>query len=87
MNLSHPNILPLIAVKIKPDAGEFSTISEMMTNGNILAYIGKNRANRIHLVRPSVIDSAGQISDWSYSWRMLREDLNISTNLILSTEI
>ena len=50
MNTSHPNILPLIAVKIKPDSGKFSMISEMMTNGDILKYINDKRANRIRLV-------------------------------------
>ena len=86
MNTSHPNILPLIAVKIKPEAGKFSMISEMMTNGNILGYIGENKANRIRLVRPLVVNSSGRIADQSRSWRMLREALNISTNPVSSTE-
>ena len=50
MNTAHPNVLPLVGVKIKPDAGEFSMISEMMANGDILSYIGENRANRVRLV-------------------------------------
>ena len=50
MNISHPNILKLIAVKIKPETGKFSMISEMMTNGSILQYIGNNKANRLRLV-------------------------------------
>ena len=87
MNTSHPNILPLIAVKLKPDAGEFSMISELMTNGNILVYISENRANRVRLVRPSVVDSSSQITDRSHSWRMFREVLNICTNSIPSMEI
>ena len=55
------NVLSLIAVGIKPDTGEFSMISgsEMMTNGNIRDYISENRANRVRLVQPSVVDSAG----------------------------
>ena len=59
MNASHPNILPLFAVKIKSDAGEFSMISEMMKNGNILNYINAQRTNRIRLVGPSVVDAPG----------------------------
>ena len=55
MNASHPNILRLIAVKIQPDVGEFSMISEMMTNGTILDYVQNKKANRIRLVRPLVL--------------------------------
>ena len=69
MNISHPNILPLIAVKIKPESGKFSTISEMMKNGNISNYIKSKRANRIRLVRPFVVDALGWITDWTHSWR------------------
>lgn len=50
MNMSHPNVHQLIAVKIKPSAGKFSMVSELMTNGNILNYISKKEANRIHLL-------------------------------------
>jgi serine/threonine protein kinase len=57
MNVSHPNIHQLIAVKMKAESGKFSIISEMMTNGNILKYIKKTKANRIYLVRFSVIAS------------------------------
>ena len=87
MNASHPNILPLIAVEIKHDARKLSMISEMMTNGNMVVYIRKNRANRVRLVRPLVVDSAGRTADWSRSWRMSRMALNISTNPISSMEI
>ena len=65
--MSHPNILPLIAVKIKPDADKLSMISEMMTNGNIVDYISENRTNRVRLVQPSVVDSAGRIADCIHS--------------------
>ncbi|KAF9781214.1 kinase-like domain-containing protein [Thelephora terrestris] len=50
MNMSHPNIHQLTAVIIKPDAREFSMVSEMMKNGNILIYTKRNKANRIRLV-------------------------------------
>ena len=60
MNTSHPNILQLIAVKIKPEADEFSMISEMMMNGNIFAYINNKRINRIRLVRRLVINALGR---------------------------
>lgn len=53
--MSHPNVHRLIAVKINPEAGKFSMISEMMTNGNIINYINKKEADRIRLVRASVI--------------------------------
>ena len=52
MNAYHPNILRLIAVKIKPDVKKFLTISEMMANGNVINYINNKKANRIRLVRP-----------------------------------
>ena len=51
MNTSHPNILKLIAVKIKPETGKFSMILEMMAGGDILKYIRVNKANRLCLVR------------------------------------
>jgi hypothetical protein len=50
MNLSHPNLLELIAVNIDPPTGQYSMISEMMMNGNIMEYIRENPANRHHLV-------------------------------------
>ena len=57
MNISHPNILQLIAVRMEPRTGDFSMISEMMTNGNIFYYIRDNEANRLRLVRPLVVDA------------------------------
>lgn len=51
MNISHPNVLRLLAVEIKPKTGMFSMISEMMTNGNIVNYIRVKKANRLQLVR------------------------------------
>ena len=50
MNVSHPNLLELIAVDIDPLTGRYSMISEMMVNGNIMVYIRKNPANRHRLV-------------------------------------
>jgi len=50
MNLSHPNILELIAVDINPLTSRYSMISEMMENGNIIGYIRENSANRYRLV-------------------------------------
>ena len=52
MNVSHPNILQLIAVEIeiKVHTGSFSMVSEMMTNGNILKYIRVKKADRLRLV-------------------------------------
>ena len=61
--MSHPNVHQLIAVKIKPEAGKFSMISEMMTNGNILNYINKNKADRIDLVRTSAIAALSRCRD------------------------
>ena len=46
MNISHPNILQLLAVEINPDAKRFSMISEMMTNGHIMTYISVEKADR-----------------------------------------
>jgi len=55
MNISHPNILKLLAVEVKPQANKFSMISEMMTNGNVTNYIRVNKANRLRLVRPLIL--------------------------------
>lgn len=51
MNMSHPNILKLIAVDINPHTMRLSMISEMMANGHIMNYIKKNRANRLNLLK------------------------------------
>lgn len=51
MNVSHPNLLQLIAVDIDYQIGQCSMISEMMVNGDIREYIRRNSANRHRLVR------------------------------------
>ena len=56
MNLSHPNVLQLIAVEIKSETGNLSMISEMMTNGNILDCNNFKKANRVRLVRSLVVN-------------------------------
>lgn len=57
MNVSHPNILQLIAVEIESElTGSFSMVSEMMTNGNILKYIRVRGAGRLRLVRLFIIN-------------------------------
>ena len=33
------------------ERGQFATVSEWMEHGTIMDYIGKNRANRLELVR------------------------------------
>jgi len=48
--LSHPNVLKLAGVKGDMDKGQFITISEWMTHGNIMEYIKKNSVNRLKLV-------------------------------------
>ncbi|KAF9642471.1 kinase-like protein, partial [Thelephora ganbajun] len=50
MNVSHPNLLRLIAIDVDPRTGQCSMISEMMMNGNIREYIRKNSANRHRLL-------------------------------------
>ena len=55
MYTSHPNILRLLAVEVKPQAHKFSMVSELMTNGNITNYIRVNKANRLRLVRPMAL--------------------------------
>ncbi|KAF9644426.1 kinase-like protein [Thelephora ganbajun] len=50
MNVSHPNLLRLIAIDVNPRTGQCSMISEMMMNGNIREYIRKNSANRHRLL-------------------------------------
>ena len=58
MNISHPNILKLMAVEIKPETGNLSMISEMMTNGNILDCNNFKKANRLRLVRSFVVNAS-----------------------------
>ena len=59
MSVSHPHLLQLMAVDIDPLSNQCSMISEMMSNGNIKAYIKSNPGNaaRLRLVRefPSCI--------------------------------
>ena len=59
MNVSHPNLLELIAVDINPLIGQYSMISEMMVNGNVMEYIRKSPANRHRLAR-----SLLELHDW-----------------------
>ena len=49
-NLSHPNVLNLIGVLDTLEDGKFSVVSEWMTNGNILEYVGDNAGNHLKLV-------------------------------------
>ena len=49
-NISHPNILGLIAVEIDSYTGNCSMISELMANGNIFSFIQSNSVNRLRLV-------------------------------------
>ena len=53
MSISHPNILQLMAVDIDPLSNQCSTVSEMMSNGNIKDYVKTNPGNatRLRLVR------------------------------------
>ncbi|KAF9781287.1 kinase-like domain-containing protein [Thelephora terrestris] len=50
MNVSHPNLLQLIAVDIDSQTGQCSMISELMVNGNIRDYIRHKSANRHRLL-------------------------------------
>lgn len=50
MNISHPNLLELVAIDVDPLTCRYSMISEMMMNGNLKEYIQKNPANRHRLV-------------------------------------
>jgi hypothetical protein len=49
--LSHPNILKLAGVQGDMEKGQFITVSEWMTHGNIMKYLRNNHANRLGLVR------------------------------------
>ena len=48
--LTHPNVMKLTGVYGDMGKGEFITVSEWMTHGNIMEYIGQNHANRLELV-------------------------------------
>ena len=56
--LSHPNILKLIGVYRDIDKGQFTTVSEWMTHGNVMEFIRKNYANRLELVRGFSVTTA-----------------------------
>jgi hypothetical protein len=43
--------LKLAGVQWDVGRGQFNTVSEWMTHGNIMEYIGKNSVNRLELVR------------------------------------
>ena len=47
----------LIAVRKDLRTDDFSMISEMMINGNILYYIREKEANRLRLARPLVVNA------------------------------
>jgi len=49
--LSHPNVLKFSGVQGDMEKGQFITVSEWMTHGNIMEYIRKNHVNRLGLVR------------------------------------
>ena len=51
-NLSHPNVLDLIGVPDTLEEGRFSTVSEWMTNSNIMEYVRANAGNHLKLVSP-----------------------------------
>ena len=48
--MSHPNVLDLVGVPDTLEDGKFSTISEWMANGNIMAYVLVNAGNHLKLV-------------------------------------
>ncbi|KAF9643193.1 kinase-like protein [Thelephora ganbajun] len=48
--LSHPNVLKLVGVHGNMERGQFVTVSEWMTHGNIMEYIKNNHANRLELL-------------------------------------
>ena len=48
-NLSHPNVLTLIAVSETLEEGRFSMVSEWMGNGNIVKYVRNNASNHLQL--------------------------------------
>ena len=48
--LSHPNVLKLVGVQGDMDKGQFVTVSEWMTHGNIMEYSKNNYTNRLELV-------------------------------------
>ena len=48
--ISHPNVLKLVGVLDGIAEGDFVTVSEWMTHGNIIEYIRKNATNRLELV-------------------------------------
>ena len=52
--LAHPNILKLVGVQGDMEKGQFVTVSEWMTHGNITEYIKNNSVNRLELVCDSV---------------------------------
>ena len=56
--LSHPNILKLIGVYRDIDKGQFTTVSEWMTHGNVMEFIRKNYVNRLELVRGFTVPTA-----------------------------
>ncbi|KAF9641863.1 kinase-like protein, partial [Thelephora ganbajun] len=48
--LYHPNVLKLFGVWGDMEKGQFVTVSEWMTHGNIMEYIRNNHANRLELL-------------------------------------
>jgi len=51
--VSHPNILKLIGVHEDLPNRRLTTVMEWMERGTIMDFIGKNRVNKLELVRDS----------------------------------
>ena len=62
--LSHPNILNLVGVQEGMEEGQFVTVSEWMTHGNIMEYTKHNPVNRLELVREFTFPAAPFTKTW-----------------------
>jgi len=49
--LSHPNVMKLAGVYGDMREGQFITVAEWMSHGNIIEFIKNNHTNRLELVR------------------------------------
>lgn len=69
-SLTHKNILTLLGVLGGISSPKFSTMTDFMSRGNIMRYIGNNHSNRLQLVTSVLLTltlldfRAGSFTEW-----------------------
>ncbi|KAF9645811.1 kinase-like protein [Thelephora ganbajun] len=78
--LSHPNVLKFAGVQGDMEEGQFITVSEWMTHGNIMEYIRKNPVNRLELLH-----GAARGLEYLHGANLIHGDLK-GANILMSND-